>query len=281
MSHEGRTAATTTCEAKFPILDSFEIVAAPYLMVQATFARRMDVVDDRKAIGLKRSGRHFPHRHSFAYGHTTIVVHCWRCDARHQLSATYIYQLPHKSENRLLNYAIGGWQISGAMFRHSGIPFSFIDGAEISNLTGNNPAGSTILLEPEFAQRNFSHVAACAINPCFGLAGTGSSAPSVISQVPNFIATVCRNAYRGPGFLGGGRRVRKLFHLNERMSLQLSLNAYNRLNHANYGTPFANDVLSFFGSVVVMAQPPTSPYGAFAAAATDMRMAQLQARLLF
>jgi hypothetical protein len=202
-------------------------------------------------------------------------------DARHELSASYVYELPFKSENRMLNYAIGGWQVSGTMFWHSGFPFSFIDGAQIASLTGNNLAGSTILLQPEFTQRNFSNVAACAVSPCFGLAGTGSTAPFLLSQVSNFMGTVGRNAFRGPGFLGGDMSIRKMFNLNERMNLQISLNAYNFLNHANYGNPFPNDVQPFFGSVVVMNQPPTSPYGAFAAAATDMRMAQLEAKLVF
>jgi hypothetical protein len=202
-------------------------------------------------------------------------------DARHQLSASYVYQLPFKSENRLLNYAIGGWQISGTMFYHSGFPFSFVDGAQAANLTGNNLAGATILLQPDFTQRNFSNVAACAVSPCFGIAGSGSTAPYLLTPVSNFLGTVGRNAFRGPGFLGGDLSVRKLFQLNERMSLQIGLNAYNFLNHANYGIPYPNDLAPFFGSVIAMNQPPTSPYGAFAAAATDMRMAQLQAKLVF
>ena len=32
-------------------------------------------------------------------------------DARHQISASYVYQLPFKSERRLVNAAIGGWMI--------------------------------------------------------------------------------------------------------------------------------------------------------------------------
>lgn len=39
-------------------------------------------------------------------------------DARHELTASYVYQLPFKSENRLLNSAIRGWQLSGTMFSH-------------------------------------------------------------------------------------------------------------------------------------------------------------------
>jgi len=56
------------------------------------------------------------------------------------------------------------------------------------------------------------------------------------------------------------------------------LNAYNFLNHANYGTPYPNANAPFFGESVILQTPPASPYGAFAAAATDRRMAQLMAK---
>ena len=65
-----------------------------------------------------------------------------------RLTASYIYQLPFKSENRMLNAAIGGWQLSGTMFYHTGFPFSIIDGGTSALLAGNNLAGSTILLQP-------------------------------------------------------------------------------------------------------------------------------------
>ena len=208
-------------------------------------------------------------------------------DARHQLSASYIYELPFKSQNRGLNYLIGGWELSGTEFWHTGFPFSFIDGATINSLAGQNLAGpspatsATILLQPTFSQRNFPNAGACTVNPCFGLVGTGSTAPFLLTTASNFTGTVGRNAFRGPGFLGGDMSLRKNFTLTERFRLQLGLNAYNWLNHANYGTPYPNTNAPFFGIAAFAQTPPTSPYGAFAAAATDMRMAQLTAKLFF
>jgi len=209
-------------------------------------------------------------------------------DARHQLNASYIYQLPFKSGNRLLNTAIGGWQLSGTMFYRTGLPFSVYDGATVSELAGNNlnGAGGTvgqniILLQPEFTQRNFSHVGQCIVAACFGIAGTGSTAPYLFSPATNFTGAVGRNAFRGPGFVGGDISLRKNFTLTERVSLQIGLNAYNWFNHANYGNPYPNTNEPFFGQVVTTQFTPTSPYGAFANAATDMRIAQLTAKFTF
>jgi Carboxypeptidase regulatory-like domain/TonB-dependent Receptor Plug Domain len=210
-------------------------------------------------------------------------------DARHQLSGNYIYELPFKSSHRLLNEVASGWQLSGTLFYRTGFPFSVLDGAAINGLAGNNlnGAGGTvgqniILLQPEFSRRNFSNVNACVLASCFGIAGTGSTAPYLFSPATNFTGNVVgRNAFRGPGFLGGDMSLRKNFTITERVTFQLGLNAYNWFNHTNWGNPYPDTNAPVFGSVVTTQFPPTSPYGAFAAAATDARIAQLTAKIIF
>ena len=200
-------------------------------------------------------------------------------DARHQVSGSYVYRLPFKSENRLMNAAIGGWMWSGTLFYRTGFPFSMIDGGEIGALSGNNLNGSTILLQPvsSFTQRNFSNVHGCLspTAPCF------ASSDFIPSTTGGFGASA-RNAFRGPGFLGGDMSVRKNFNITERMTFQIGLNAYNWFNHANYGSPYPNTNGGPFLGVVLFTQtPPTSPYGAFAAAATDQRIAQITGKFIF
>ena len=47
-------------------------------------------------------------------------------DIRHNLNAQYVYQLPVRVRSHSLGYALNGWQISGTMFWHSGVPFSVL-----------------------------------------------------------------------------------------------------------------------------------------------------------
>lgn len=202
-------------------------------------------------------------------------------DARHQISGSYVYQLPFKSEQRLVNAAIGGWMISGTMFYRTGFPFSMIDGGATAGLVGNNLGGTssfgaTVLAQPlpSFTQRNFSNVRGCVLVSCFSAADF--STPST-----GFMGSVGRNAFRGPGFLGGDLSVRKNFAITERATFQLGFSAYNWFNHANYGTPYPNTNAPFFGQVAFMQFSPTSPYGAFAAAATDQRIAQITGKFIF
>jgi len=202
-------------------------------------------------------------------------------DARHLISGSYVYQLPFKSEQRLLNAAIGGWMISGTMFYRTGFPFSIIDGGATAGLVGNNLGGTssfgaTILAQPlpTFTQRNFSNGQACVVAACFSTA-------DFVQPSTGFMGSVGRNAFRGPGFLGGDLSVRKNFALNERMTFQLGFSAYNWFNHANYGAPYPNTNAPFFGQVEFMQFTPTSPYGSFAAAATDQRIAQITGKFIF
>lgn len=204
-------------------------------------------------------------------------------DARQNLSANYVYQLPFKSENRMMDAAIGGWQVSGTFFFHTGFPFSAIDDASIQTLAStNNMNHGIILLQPvsSFTQRNFPNGRQCAQwlvggPTCFT---TADFAPDT-----NFVGDVVgRNAFTGPGFFGADFSLRKGFRLTERAQFQVGVNVFNVFNHTNIGAPWAstNPALPFGGSFFT-AQPPTSPYGAFAAAATDMRMAQIMARFEF
>ena len=201
-------------------------------------------------------------------------------DARHLISGSYVYQVPFKSEQRLVNAAIGGWTISGTMFYRTGFPFSIIDGGATAGLVSNNLGGTssfgaTILAQPlpAFSQRNFGNVRSCVLAPCFSSADFATST--------DFMGSVGRNAFRGPGFLGGDMSIKKNFAVTERMTFQVGLSAYNWFNHANYGAPYPNTNAPFFGKVTFMQFTPTSPYGAFAAAATDQRIAQITGKFIF
>jgi hypothetical protein len=209
-------------------------------------------------------------------------------DVRHNISANYIYALPFKTENHALNYAVGGWQLSGSFFWHTGFPFSILDGATLAKFQTDNLSLATILAQPNFATRNFSNAAPCAAGlvngtACFGPAGATNTANTILPST-NFTGSVVgRNAFEGPGFFGADFSLRKTFDLTERLKFQLGFNAYNVFNHLNYGTPSpnSNGSAGAFGNTVFTATMPTSPYGAFAAAATDQRICQIQGKFTF
>jgi hypothetical protein len=219
-------------------------------------------------------------------------------DSRHNLTASYIYALPFKSGNRLTNALVGGWQLTGTVFAHTGYPFTVLDNLEAFLLSTNNvnnfaQVGGTgyIVLQPEFSKRSFSNsdarncIALINGGGCFGggIASLNPGAPYQFAAPTDFLGSVVgRNGFRGPGYFNSDMSLRKNFKLTERVAFQLGLNAYNFLNRANFamynlGTLFGQT----FGQTANTAATPTSPYGAFGGATNDQRIAQIEGKITF
>jgi hypothetical protein len=198
-------------------------------------------------------------------------------DVRHSLNASYVWELPVKFANRALNTVAGGWTVSGTLFHRTGLPFSVVDGATIGNLqaAGTNLQNVTVLGEP-ISTVPLSCGGASVNNACFTASNFASG-----SAVSGF-GTISRNSFRGPGYFNTDLGLKKSFRLNERFNFTVGANAYNVLNHVNFANPVANLASSSnFGMITNTVQPPTSPYGAFAAAATDARIVQVMGKLTF
>ena len=197
-------------------------------------------------------------------------------DLRHQLSANYVWDLPVKVSNHWLQSLLGGWQIAGTFFYRTGFPFSIVDGQQEANLAGNNlTANGTflpgVLFQPTPGSPT-SFGASCATTACF----TSSS-----FATPTDFNANARNAFRGPGYFNTDMNLKKSFSLNERMKFTLGANFFNILNHPNFQNPVSNDQSSSFGMITAVAVSPTTPYGAFAAAAEGMRIVQVFGKINF
>jgi len=197
-------------------------------------------------------------------------------DVRHQLSANYVWDLPIKFSNHLMNTLVGGWQIAGTFFYRSGFPFSIEDGQQSvafvpNNLTANGANLANILFAPA-AGVPTSFGASCATTRCF-------SASSFAT--PTDFNAFARNAFRGPGYFNTDMNLKKTFALNERYRFTLGANFFNILNHPNFDNPVSNNLSSSFGMITTASVSPTTPYGAFAAAAEGMRIVQVFAKINF
>jgi hypothetical protein len=197
-------------------------------------------------------------------------------DVRHSLNAAYVWDLPVKFGNHIVNSVVGGWTVSGTFFYRTGLPFSVVDGITTGNLqsAGTNLQNVTVLGEPiTNVPRDCGSSAVN--NACLTTAQFASGA-----GVSGF-GTIPRNSFRGPGYFNTDLSLRKTFHFTERVGFQIGASAYNVLNHANFANPNSNLASSNFGMITNAVQPPTSPYGAFAAAATDARILQVMGKITF
>jgi hypothetical protein len=222
-------------------------------------------------------------------------------DVRHNLTLQYVYQLPVKVRNRLLGSAINGWQVSGSVFWHSGIPFSVLsapysaDGNGI--VQGGGPQYASVVPgAPLYAHEPIPGVTQPGtiqwLNPA---AFVSSVDPSTGACVGGDTPRNCqfgnlgRNALRGPGFTSSDLYITKWFTLSERVKLRIDGQFFNVFNHPNFGLPVLGyagipgnrSTQTGFGALTYTTAPPTGLLGVGLGGDSSPRMVAFQARLEF
>jgi hypothetical protein len=197
-------------------------------------------------------------------------------DVRHNINANYVYTSKEEWSTPALRYLLGGWQIAGTVFFHSGYPWTPISTA----VRGLNLGNVTPL-------RNGTPLAAFAGTPqVFGGCGNPDIPCVTTSQFidpslqTNF-GNYARNTLRGAGFFDSDLNVTKNFNLGERFKLGIGANFFNVFNHPNFDLPVNSYTAGNFGSIIATVTPATTPYGAFLGVPLNGRLVQLNGRLTF
>jgi len=222
-------------------------------------------------------------------------------DIRHNLNGQYMYQLPVKVRNHSLGYALNGWQISGTLFWHSGVPFSVLStpysakgngivqgsGPEFASLVPGVPLyehhpipGVT---QPGTLQWLNPEAFISAVDPSSGQCYGGDSPQNC--QFGN----LGRNALRGPDFLWSDFYLTKWFPLTEHVKLRFEGQFFNVFNHPNFslptvvqaGIPGEPSTQTGFGALTSTTSPPTGLLGVGLGGDSTPRMIAFQARLEF
>ena len=222
-------------------------------------------------------------------------------DIRHNLTAQYVYQFPSKIRIPWLSYALNGWQISGTMFWHSGVPFSVLStpysangngivqgsGAQFASIVPGMPLyehnpipGVT---QPGTIQWLNPNAFVSAVDPSTG-ACLGGDTPQNCQ-----FGNLARNALRGPDFFWSDFYVTKWFPLGERVRLRFDAQFFNVFNHPNFalpsmvlaGIPGKPSTQTGFGALTYTTSPPTGLLGVGLGGDSSPRMIAFQARIEF
>ena len=222
-------------------------------------------------------------------------------DIRHNLSAQYVYQLPIRLRNRRLGYALNGWQVSGTVFWHSGIPFSVLSTPYSGNgngiVQGSGPQFASVVPGVPFYQhrpipdvtqsgtRQWLNPDAfvSAVDPSTGEC-TGGDSPQNCQ-----FGNLGRNALRGPDFVWNDFYLTKWIRLTEHVKLRLESQFFNLFNHPNFGLPSMvlagipgkPSTQTGFGALTYTTSPPTGLLGVGLGGDSSPRMIAFQARLEF
>jgi hypothetical protein len=245
------------------------------------------------------------YRHTFSYGLTGQIHYTWShdlgtvafynpfninsgygslgFDVRHQVAGDLLWVQPHKFSNRMVNAFASDWTFGTKLYLYSGAPFSVTD----SKIPAQINTATTVLtplaylLTPSAVGSNCGKVAvnsACLNTSEFE---TYISTSGVATPVQNNWGNIAPDSFRGPGYFDMDGQVSRNFHIKEKVTFTLGIQAYNALNHANFANPSGSISSGSFGKITTTLGPPTSIYGTGQGASVSGRLAVLTGRVTF
>ena len=226
-------------------------------------------IDDTSAIRIQGFDTLFPQN-----------SYCIRCergpssfDARHRLVLSPLYELPVGNgkllniKNPVANAVIGGWQVGGILTLQSGVP---------QNITVPGDNSNT---QSGYDRPNSTGISSSSSNATPN--GWYNRSAFVVAPAGQF-GNVGRNTALAPGTFGVNAEVHKNFRMpfKESHQVQFRAEAFNVLNHPNFGGPN--------GSILAGAAYPGAPasaphvgFGQISTLASPMRQIQLGLKYTF
>jgi hypothetical protein len=177
-------------------------------------------------------------------------------DVRQEMTSNFTYDLPFGHDKEFLatspawlNQVIGGWNLSGLISRRTGLPVNAYSDAYLASFDNADPAIFTGNKSDLKAKVNVDH----STNIVYDFAGGAAGAAKVLSEFrgPIGIEYGQRNLIRGPGAFFFDAGFGKTFPIHEQLRLVFRADAFNLLNHPNFGPPGGTNTEGLAGSNIV------------------------------
>jgi hypothetical protein len=168
-------------------------------------------------------------------------------DFRHQLTVSYVYELPYgkgkrfgSSANSVAQAVLGGWQVAGITRARSGEAFDVLMGSDLTNTGAFPPRPDQIHNPYDFS---FGSVAGCSkpghqtLDCWFNQAAFTIPALAPGQSSAHLFGNARRAALRGPDMVTFNFSAYKNFQLGERFGLTFRAELFNIFNHPNFNLP--------------------------------------------
>jgi hypothetical protein len=201
-------------------------------------------------------------------------------DARHIVSANYVYDLPighgHHllgNSSRVVNSILGGWSTSGILTYRTGFPFNTHTGTFPINFTQDAPA---VFNGDQQAVKSHIHT-----DPTTGAIQFFADQATALGafSFPFGGGTGTRNPVHGPSFTNLDIAVSKNFVMpwSEHHRIQFRWEAFNVFNHANFSAPGDPTLLTNSNNILLNPQG----FGVISSTAGSPRQMQFSLRYDF
>jgi hypothetical protein len=172
-------------------------------------------------------------------------------DVRHNITGDFIWEMPVRLREPLINTIFGRWSLGTKLSAHAGTPFSIVNSDAVPS------ASLTVLADVTDPNIRTACGRAATNTPCF----TASQFAPAATQT-NF-GNLPRNSFRGPRYFNIDSTLFKTIPIRERMQLTLGASAYNLFNHPNFADPNADIASSGLGLITSTTLNPSGPYGLY------------------
>ena len=196
---------------------------------------------------------------------------------KHQFNTNSSYQLPFGNGKRFGSGATGfvdkliaNWQLNGILNIQSGFPMTPVTGI---NQSGN---GDTRIPDVPLLNPNFTGPVILGVDG-FKKTGKYFDPNAFLLPATGTFGNVARGRFTGPGFWNLDMSLFKRIPLKEKLNLQFRAEAFNILNHANFNSPIAGNVVFDTGDLSKYA----GSAGTITETANRERQIQLALRLEF
>ena len=146
-------------------------------------------------------------------------------DHTHVFTASGLWEIPIRFDNKLTNSLLGGWNLTGITTIQSGNTFTVGSGVDNSR-SGVGGDRADVIGDPFFGSRSRVDLIGQYLNKA-------AFAPNVIGT----FGSQGRNRFRGPGLANIDLGVHKNFKITERVNTQFRFETFNSLNKVNLSNP--------------------------------------------
>lgn len=201
-------------------------------------------------------------------------------DIRHNFVVSYVYKVPFK------NIFYGGWEVSGAAYAYSGLPYTAIDTAGSTAISGYTAGayGASLMANYQGGKQGKCDYGldVCLTQNQFNSAANPKTNTIIYSAANPFSLdqNQGRNIWRGPKYVSTDFQLTKSIPLHlEGGHFEASVQAFNVLNHLNFAKPTGSLSSGSFGTVTAT----VNPSGIFSGVGGDdsPRIVQLKASIVF
>ena len=176
-------------------------------------------------------------------------------DRRHVLVLNVIYELPiFKDRSSLMGKLLGGWTITAVSQMQTGTPFSIRTGDDFAGVgTGSGARYWRIGGDPQLGDSEKSYAVRNTVDPNFWFRIANTDGTPIFTKPANgtIVTDNFRNLLYNPGFQNHNLGLHKEFAFKERHRFTFRVEAFNWLNHPNWGNPNnnPNDIVIEAGKV--------------------------------